>query len=130
MDSRLYSQSLTNSPDAGQESADPSLAQIETLVQTLAQSSQGDCLALLALLRLLERLHRDVRDGLFQQALPSNRQHLYQLLRSIETEGGWPYIHRMKLQTLLDQWLVAEPGEVQSDEAHSNGTVEVEVECD
>jgi hypothetical protein len=58
---------------------------------------------LLALLRTLERLHQEIRDSFFQDALPDNRQALYNLLRDIETSGGWPYIHRMKLQSLLKQ---------------------------
>ena len=67
----------------------------------LAQSCQGDSLALLALLRWLEALHREIRDGIFQASLPDNRQALYMLLKDIESEGGWPYIERMKLQSFL-----------------------------
>ncbi len=72
-----------------------------TTIRALAQSCQGDSLALVALLRSLEELHREIREGLFQAALPDNRQQLYNLLKDIETEGGWPYIERMKLQSLL-----------------------------
>lgn len=72
-----------------------------TTVQAIAQSHEGNSRALLALLRMIESLHREIRDGLFQQSLPTNRQALYALLRDIEAEGGWPYIHRMKLQSLL-----------------------------
>ncbi len=80
-------------------------SELQTLnkeVLALADSYQGDSLRLLALLRTLEGLHRDVREGLFQAALPDNRQALYKLLRNIENNGGWPYIQRMKLQTFLD----------------------------
>lgn len=79
----------------------PDFQAIVEAVNTAAQQSQGDCLQLLALLRLLESLHRGVCDELFQPSLPTNRQALYALLRDIEAEGGWPYIHRMKLQGLL-----------------------------
>ncbi|BAZ65643.1 MAG: hypothetical protein KME28_07340 [Pelatocladus maniniholoensis HA4357-MV3] len=77
------------------------LETIELQVQSEAKNCQGDSLALLALLRLLEGLHREIRDSLFLESLPSNRQGLYTLLKNIEEEGGWPYIYRMKLQSLL-----------------------------
>jgi hypothetical protein len=70
-------------------------------IRTLAESCQGDSLLLLALLRTLESSHREIRDGLFQASFPDNRQALYKLLRNIEANGGWPYIHRMKLRELL-----------------------------
>lgn len=70
-------------------------------IRNLAQSVKGDSLALLALLRLLEELHREIREDLFQTALPDNRQALYALLKDIESTGGWPYIQRMRLQDLL-----------------------------
>ena len=58
-------------------------------------------MALLALLRLLEQCHREICETRFRDALPSNRHTLYTLLRDIEAHGGWPYIQRMKLRTLL-----------------------------
>ncbi|MEG4810419.1 hypothetical protein QUA82_25005 [Microcoleus sp. F8-D3] len=70
-------------------------------IRTLAESCHGDSLLLLALLRTLEASHREIRDGLFQASFPDNRQALYKLLRNIEANGGWPYIHRMKLRSLL-----------------------------
>lgn len=70
-------------------------------VRELANSCQGNSLALLALLRILEQLHREIRDGIFQTSLPDNRQQLYALLKDIEEAGGWPYIDRMKLRSLL-----------------------------
>lgn len=78
------------------------IEEIRLAVQTAAQSRARDCEALLALLRQLEELHRDIRETLFQEALPTNRQHLYRLLRDIEVNGGWPYIQRMKLAKLLE----------------------------
>ncbi|TFI55184.1 hypothetical protein BLD44_005485 [Mastigocladus laminosus UU774] len=77
------------------------LETIALKVLSEAKKCQGDSLALLALLRLLEGLHQEIRDSLFLESLPSNRQALYSLLKNIEEEGGWPYIHRMKLQSLL-----------------------------
>jgi hypothetical protein len=87
------------------------LAAIANIVQTTAQHYQGDSLALLSLLRTLEALHREIRDSCFQESLPGNRQALYALLRDIETEGGWPYIHRMKLQALCVNLLNQEESE-------------------
>lgn len=76
--------------------------QITDIVKSTASQYQGNYMELLSLLRLLEELHHDIRDNLFQQALPTNRQQLYSLLRDIEQSGGWPYIPRMKLQEFLD----------------------------
>ncbi|MBF2006095.1 hypothetical protein ACF3DV_08535 [Chlorogloeopsis fritschii PCC 9212] len=77
------------------------LQDIATEVHNAVQFCQGDTIALLALLRQLERLHREIRDGAFQESLPNNRQALYSLLKDIESEGGWPYIERMRLQEFL-----------------------------
>jgi hypothetical protein len=71
--------------------------------RSLAQTYQGNSLQLLKLLRLLESLHREIREDLFQAALPNNRQALYHLLRDIEREGGWPYIPVVKLRELIAQ---------------------------
>ncbi|MBW4581500.1 MAG: hypothetical protein KME42_18170 [Tildeniella nuda ZEHNDER 1965/U140] len=73
-------------------------------IRNLASSRQGDSLALLSLLRMLEGLHQEIRDSLFQDSLPDNRQALYSLLKDIEASGGWPYIHRMKLRSLLSNF--------------------------
>ena len=53
-------------------------------------------------MRLLDTLHFEIRDTLFREALPDNRQRLYRLLKDIEQEGGWPYIKRMPLRALLE----------------------------
>ena len=74
---------------------------LKQAVREIAESCDGDTLALLALLRTLEEVHVQVRDELFQPSLPNNRQKLYALLRDIELEGGWPYIPRMKLKRLI-----------------------------
>jgi len=74
---------------------------IQALIWETAQAYQGDCLALLKLLRVLEQLHWQIREKLFHPALPDTRNELYKLLRDIEEKGGWPYIERMKLRSLL-----------------------------
>ncbi|NJO41902.1 MAG: hypothetical protein HC769_04640 [Cyanobacteria bacterium CRU_2_1] len=78
-----------------------SLDTIAALVRTTAHQYKGQSLEILAVLRLLEAIHQEIRDGLFQDSLPDNRQALYSLLRDIELGGGWPYIHRMRLQAFL-----------------------------
>ncbi|WP_392533269.1 hypothetical protein [Nostoc sp. C117] len=77
------------------------LEAISTVVYDAVANCEGETVALLALLRELERLHREIRDGIFQESLPVNRRQLYSLLKDIESEGGWPYIERMRLQALL-----------------------------
>ena len=105
------------------------LQSIATAVRALAGSYQQDSQALLALLRQLEQLHREIRDGMFQASLPDNRQDLYALLKDIESEGGWPYIERMKLQSFLaylHSQMEAEDGDRASLEiTPSNPTVEL-----
>ncbi|MGI0485346.1 hypothetical protein ACN4EK_07905 [Pantanalinema rosaneae CENA516] len=94
------------------EPLESQLQAVADTVRYLAQSHQGDCLALLSILRMLESLHADVRDTWFQPALPDNRQALYNLLRDIEASGGWPYIYRMRLHELLKNFqgdLTVEP---------------------
>jgi hypothetical protein len=72
-------------------------------IHALANSYQGNSLALLALLRALEHAHREIRETLFQASLPDSRQALYALLKDIEETGGWPYIDRLKLRSLLEK---------------------------
>lgn len=90
------------------------LQTIATDIETLASNYQGNSLALLALLRVLEHSHREIRETLFQASLPQDRQSLYALLRDIEESGGWPYIDRMRLRSLLVN--LAEPEIYSSDE--------------
>lgn len=87
-------------PNTNEEYSDEKEA-IAMLVRTTAHRHRGDGLALLRLLRLLEGLHQEIRDGLFQETLPDNRQALYALLKDMEAEGGWPYINRIKLRALM-----------------------------
>ena len=84
------------------------LQQIAIFVLSVAERCRGNNLALLALLRQLEQLHREIRDGLFQDSLPDNRQDLYALLKDIETTGGWPYIERLRIHELLANWQLEE----------------------
>ena len=81
------------------------LTAMASAVRELARELQGQPQSLLELLRILESLHREIREGLFQESLPDNRQDLYALLRDIEAEGGWPYIARPRLQSLLVNYL-------------------------
>jgi hypothetical protein len=74
---------------------------IAGLIRSTAHQYKNQSHELLALLRVLEAVHQEIRDELFQDSLPDNRQALYALLRDIENDGGWPYIHRMKLQAFL-----------------------------
>lgn len=87
---------------------DSDSTQLEVELQTLtaeilalAANHQGNCLALLTLLRILEQVHREIRENWFQSSLPDNRQALYALLKDIEEMGGWPYIDRLRLRSLL-----------------------------
>ncbi|MEY3298992.1 MAG: hypothetical protein RLZZ597_2252 [Cyanobacteriota bacterium] len=90
-----------DSPEAATGALPQDLQDIAAAIDQAAQGRAGDSLALLALLRLLEQHHRDICETLFRDALPSNRHTLYSLLRDIEVQGGWPYIQRMKLRSLL-----------------------------
>ena len=90
------------------------LQAIANAVYDATEVCQGDVKAILALLRQLEQLHRKIRDGAFQESLPDNRQGLYSLLKDIESEGGWPYIERMRLQAFLTN-LLQEAAEENSD---------------
>ncbi len=101
--------------DSGFQRIDPlekDLQAIAQLVRATASQQGGECLHLLNLLRLLENLHQEIRDNLFQNSLPNNRQALYHLLRDIEANGGWPYIPRMKLQALLKNYISASDSEL------------------
>lgn len=78
--------------------------QLQKIIAELTQLAEGnkeDILFLLFLLRSLEQVHRDIRSNLFEVSLPSTRNDLYNLVKDIEEEGGWPYIERMKLKELL-----------------------------
>lgn len=95
------------------------LQAIADAIETAAQRRVGNELSLLKLLRLLEHLHVAIRDELFLEAMPDNRQRLYALLRDIEINGGWPHIQRMRLRSLLAN---LEPVETLEGDAEANKT--------
>lgn len=84
-----------------QDQTNTDFATLAQTIQHMADQQQGNCVTLLALLRTLEKLHQQIRETLFREALPTNRQALYNLLKDIEANGGWPYIQRMKLIEFL-----------------------------
>ena len=88
------------SPSESTDRDSTSIIAIASEIRAIADRSSGDVLALLQLLRTLEKLHNEIREGYFQAALPDSRQSLYALLREIEENGGWPYIQRSKLRDL------------------------------
>lgn len=99
---KFLARPMTDYPPGDRSASLPKdLSQLSDLIDQAALGRKGNSTDLLALLRLLERCHRDICETLFYDALPDNRQHLYALLRNIEVNGGWPYIQRMKLQALL-----------------------------
>lgn len=116
--------------DFNLESKTPDMKTVASHIRALAQSHRGDCLALLDLLREIENLHREIRDGLFLETLPDNRQALYALLRDIEASGGWPYIERMKLRSLLANFSPEEADNPYSEGAISPETYPLESESE
>jgi hypothetical protein len=79
------------------------LAELESIgdrIWQFASEQQGNSANLLQILRVLEAVHKRIRDDLFQPALPTSRHDLFNLLRDIETNGGWPHIYRMKINEI------------------------------
>jgi hypothetical protein len=83
---------------------------IAETVNTLVKRSDGSSTEILQILRFLEALHRQICEEHFLATLPNRRRTLYNLLREIDAEGGWPYIPRMQIRTLLTH-LEAEPSD-------------------
>lgn len=83
-------------------------------LRVLAEKNRNDSLFLLSLLRNLEEIHRQIRVEFFEAALPQTRNDLYQFVKNIEEQGGWPYIERMRLKDLL-RYLESQP-EIKSKE--------------
>lgn len=79
----------------------PSLNSIVELIKSEAELAKLNPSEILTLLRILEDLHRDIRENYFLNSLPSNRQLFYAILKEIEQNGGWPYIPRMKIREFL-----------------------------
>jgi len=76
------------------------LANIAYTIKSLAQDYKNDPTQILAILRALEQLHGEICRELLQPALPTSRHSLFDLLRDIDANGGWPYIYRMSLREL------------------------------
>ena len=79
------------------------LSELEVIndrILQIAEGQQGNSASLLQILRVLEGIHKRIRDDLFQPALPNNRHELFNLLRDIETNGGWPHIYRMRIKEI------------------------------
>lgn len=91
-----------------QQSLEQDLRTIAETVRAVAHRYRGDSYMLLIILRALEQWHREIRDDLFQNSIPNNRQALHALLRDMEEAGGWPYIERMRLRELMTNLIAAE----------------------
>ena len=84
-------------PQAGPDVQEP----LDVLLR-IAEARAQEPEALLDLLRRIEHLHRSIQDGPFRSSLPSDRNGLFTLLSEMESSGGWPYIPRLQLRTLMD----------------------------
>lgn len=94
---------MTNYQRLDTASTESAIAKPLETVWNAALEAQNNPIQLLKILRELEKLHQEIRDTLFQESLPDNRQALYVLLKDIENSGGWPYIYRTKLRELIDR---------------------------
>lgn len=94
---------MDNNTPLDSETLQSQLQSVSETIKSISMKLEGDSIALLAVLRTLEHSHWEIREGLFREALPDNRQKLYHLLREIESEGGWPYIPRVPLRSLYNQ---------------------------
>jgi hypothetical protein len=97
-------------PSPGPETVEAEIAPFLEGLAAVAEAHEGDPLALLLLLRQLEKLHRTIQDGAFRGSLPSERSTLFRLLQDMERSGGWPYIPRLQLRTFLDLLQTDDPG--------------------
>jgi hypothetical protein len=88
---------------------------ISTQIKLLALQSKDDPIEILHILRVLEQLHNEICNDILQPALPNSRHGLFDLLRDIESNGGWPHIYRRNLNQLFEhlqlstQDLLADP---------------------
>jgi len=89
-----------NQSQQGQTADISELEAISDRLWAMAQDLQNDPASLLKMLRVLEAIHKRIRDQVFQPALPTSRHELFNLLRDIETNGGWPHIYRMKINEI------------------------------
>jgi hypothetical protein len=96
-------QTEIQSQKQSQQGQTANLSELEAISDRLwqiAEDQQSDAASLLQILRVLEVIHKRIRDDLFQPALPTSRHELFNLLRDIETNGGWPHIYRMKINEI------------------------------
>jgi Tfp pilus assembly protein PilO len=96
-------QTEIQSQNQSQQGQTANLSELEAISDRLwqiAQDQQSDAASLLHILRVIEEIHKRIRDDLFQPALPNSRHELFNLLRDIETNGGWPHIYRMKINEI------------------------------
>ncbi|MBV5261247.1 hypothetical protein FLX56_22790 [Synechococcus moorigangaii CMS01] len=84
------------------------LDRIHQELLAIATQYEGNGEQLLAILRQIESTHRQISEGYFYPSLPERRRDLYNILRDMETAGGWPYIARPKLKFILENFLAAE----------------------
>jgi hypothetical protein len=108
-------QTEIQSQNQSQQGQTADLSELEALsdrILQVSQAHQGDAESLLQILRILEALHKRIRDDLFQPALPISRHELFNLLRDIETNGGWPHIYRMKINEICRY--LEQPEEIES----------------
>lgn len=107
-------QTEIQSQNQSQQEQITDLSDIEAIsdrIWQLAQEQQNNPVELLQILRILEAIHKRIRDDLFQPALPISRHELFNLLRDIETNGGWPHIYRMKIHEICRYLEQEENGE-------------------
>jgi hypothetical protein len=76
---------------------------ISAKIKLLALQCKDRPLEILRILRVLEQLHSDICSEIFQPALPNSRHALFDLLKEIEAEGGWPHIYHRNLNQLFEQ---------------------------
>lgn len=84
------------------------LKKLVSEIGNLAEKYQDDIFDVLLILRELELLHRNIRQEMFEPALPDTRHRLYLLLKHIEEVGGWPYIERMRVKDICQKLLSEE----------------------
>ncbi len=89
------------SPGLDQDLLSNQLNEVGQAVRLLVAQSNQNPLAILRILREIESLHQEIRSLTFEKILPDTRHALYPLLKDIQESGGWPYIERMKLRTIL-----------------------------
>lgn len=75
---------------ASTHNTEQELQSLANLVESLAQSYHPDSDRLLALLRTLEQLHRQIRTELFEPSLPNTRHDLYAFCGMLKKVAAGP----------------------------------------